>query len=286
MIEVENPTLEFIPSEKREPGVSGILRVKNGEDFLQLCVESIIDQIDELICVYNDCTDNTENILIELEKKYSKKVKVFHYLPKVYPSNKKIYAKITDSDPRGMAMYYNFALSKTTKKYVMKFDDDMLMLPNAIEMLLKAMKKNHYVGIRGINLLDYNQELHYNTKHPLTAGRDIILFEYNKRCHYYNTSRCEVFRCPYKLHKVITCFYHLKLCKRDRGHNNYKLDESKTRFFNAFKKVMISKNFQKFNHKQFNMPASPEELGFSYVNKSIKTYNSQDLQQIENNFKL
>ena len=42
---------------------------------LLLTILSIINQVDEIICVFNDCTDNTEKILNKLEKKYSKTVK-------------------------------------------------------------------------------------------------------------------------------------------------------------------------------------------------------------------
>ncbi len=41
----------------RTPGVSGILRVKNDAEFLEECIESCIPALDELIIVYNGCTD-------------------------------------------------------------------------------------------------------------------------------------------------------------------------------------------------------------------------------------
>ena len=38
--------------------VAGIMRVRNEGNFIHDCVESCIDALDELIVVYNDCTDN------------------------------------------------------------------------------------------------------------------------------------------------------------------------------------------------------------------------------------
>lgn len=51
-------------NKKLKVGVSGILRVKNDADFLDECINSCIDTLDELIIVYNDCSDNTPDIIL------------------------------------------------------------------------------------------------------------------------------------------------------------------------------------------------------------------------------
>ena len=71
MIIEESPIVIFIPENNRQPGISAFMRIKNGEDYLKATILSIINQVDEIICVFNECNDNTENILIKLEKKYS-----------------------------------------------------------------------------------------------------------------------------------------------------------------------------------------------------------------------
>lgn len=45
--------------------VAGIMRVKNDGMFIEKCIESCIDALDELIVVHNDCTDNSVE---EIEK--------------------------------------------------------------------------------------------------------------------------------------------------------------------------------------------------------------------------
>lgn len=50
-------------AKERPLGVSGILRCHNHADFLELCIDSCIDGLDELIAVYHDCTDDTVQIL-------------------------------------------------------------------------------------------------------------------------------------------------------------------------------------------------------------------------------
>ncbi len=47
----------------RRRGVSGILRVKNDAEFLAESIDSCIDALDELIIVYNDCSDESPAII-------------------------------------------------------------------------------------------------------------------------------------------------------------------------------------------------------------------------------
>lgn len=49
-------------------GVSGLMRVKNEAEFIALSVESCIDALDELIIVFQDCQDNTPQIIDDLVK--------------------------------------------------------------------------------------------------------------------------------------------------------------------------------------------------------------------------
>lgn len=69
---------------ERPVGVSGVLRCKNCEDF-EMCIDSCIDGLDELIAVYHDCTDRTPEILRQKAAQYPDKIRVFEYRPSVYP---------------------------------------------------------------------------------------------------------------------------------------------------------------------------------------------------------
>ena len=70
-------------NQNRKKGISGILRVKNDAEFLQICIESCIDALDELIIVYNDCSDNSPQLLKNIAQKYSNKIKLYNYLPHI-----------------------------------------------------------------------------------------------------------------------------------------------------------------------------------------------------------
>lgn len=43
-------------------GVSGIMRVKNYAAFIEASIDSCINALDELIIVYNDCSDNSPEL--------------------------------------------------------------------------------------------------------------------------------------------------------------------------------------------------------------------------------
>lgn len=59
--------------------VAGIMRVKNEGTFVKNCVESCIDALDELIIVYNDCTDNSVEEIMKIATKYPGKIRYYEY---------------------------------------------------------------------------------------------------------------------------------------------------------------------------------------------------------------
>ena len=59
--------------------VAGILRVKNEGIFIERCIESCIDALDELIIVFNDCTDNSEKEIDKMVARYPHKIKSYKY---------------------------------------------------------------------------------------------------------------------------------------------------------------------------------------------------------------
>lgn len=133
---MDNKELDYVVdissfSQNRPKGISGILRVKNDAEFLSDCIESCIQCLDELIIVYNDCTDNSPDIIEEKKKKYSSKIKVFEYKSFLYSGNltegEYINAKsMSYNSIHMLSNYCNYALSKCNFKYIMKIDADQI----------------------------------------------------------------------------------------------------------------------------------------------------------------
>lgn len=116
---------------KLKTGLSGILRVKNEARFVGACIESCIDALDELIIVYNDCTDATPEILKEKQIKYQNKIKIYPYEHNILAHDLtreqfEYIIGLPEGTPQLLSTYYNFALSKVTYQYCLKIDADQI----------------------------------------------------------------------------------------------------------------------------------------------------------------
>lgn len=289
MIIVENPTLDYVKAKDRLDGISAMMRIKNGDDLLESSILSVIEQVDEIICVFNDSQDDTEKILLELESKYPNKIFVFKYIPIVYPPNSEDYKKCPANTPNALCYYYNFALSKTKYSHVFKLDDDQLFFPNILRKWKDDVSGREGIGLKGMNLTDYNEKLYVNHKcEKFTEGSDIILFKYNDDCHFIKTEKYELFKGCGCGKGIRLSHYHLKRCKRDRGINNYNLHTNPTSRYMGISKWWFS-HFTKENlveiTKNDELP-DPYKLGFQHVNNSIKEYNCEVFTELEEKLKL
>ena len=118
-------------------GLSGLIRAKNEARFLSTCIDSCIDSLDELIVVYNDCSDNTEKILAEKLKQYPEKLKVFPFNHDILSHNLSKeefeYAiSLPEDSVRLHSTQCNYALSKVSYKYAMKIDPDQVYFADEI----------------------------------------------------------------------------------------------------------------------------------------------------------
>lgn len=133
-------------------GISGLLRVCNDAIFIESCVDSCIDALDELIIIYNDCTDNSEEIINKCKKKYPRKIRVYKYPYKVFSSNlsedKFNYVmSLPENSPHLLSSYYNFGLSKVQYKYAMKIDADQIYFTDKLIKLCSIYRKKKKLKI-------------------------------------------------------------------------------------------------------------------------------------------
>ncbi|MEG2341035.1 MAG: hypothetical protein RSA53_09485 [Odoribacter sp.] len=132
-------------TKKRPVGVSGILRVKNDAEFLAESIDSCIEALDELIIVYNGCTDESPQIIREKAKQYGEKIRYYEYVPVVYATNLmeeeyQFVKSLSDDSPHLLANYCNYALSKVTYKYVVKIDADQIYMREELKTLCDAYR--------------------------------------------------------------------------------------------------------------------------------------------------
>lgn len=119
-------------------GLSGLIRARNEAKFIGLCIDSCIDALDELIVVYNDCSDRTEDILEEKMKQYPGKLKIFPFNHNILSHNLSKeefeYAiSLPEDSLRLHSTQCNYALSKASYKYAMKIDPDQIYFCDEIK---------------------------------------------------------------------------------------------------------------------------------------------------------
>jgi glycosyltransferase involved in cell wall biosynthesis len=118
--------------------VTGIMRVKNDGMFIERCIESCIDALDELIVVHNDCTDNSVEEIEKMREKYPDKIKRYEYPHRVMGVGltKEEYQFVKDlpeGSPHLLSTYCNFALSKVTTSYALKIDADQVYFTETLK---------------------------------------------------------------------------------------------------------------------------------------------------------
>lgn len=147
------------------PGVSGLMRVKNDKEFIVDCVESCINALDELIIVYNDCSDNSESVIKDCAAKYPQKIRVYEYKANLLANNltkdEFLEALSLPSDsPRLLCNYYNFALSKAKYSHAIKIDADQFYFSEKLKYWcdiargkkVKKRKSDYLIGKAIFNL--------------------------------------------------------------------------------------------------------------------------------------
>lgn len=145
-------------------GLSGIMRLKNEAIFISDCIDSVIDALDELIIVYNDCTDGTPVVVEQKRKQYPSKIRVYPYGHHLYSYNlsrsEYEYAmSLPEDSPFLFCNQCNYAFSKVKYKYAMLIDVDQLYFVDCVkqwrDICVKKVKFNRVRLVIGWLFLNY-----------------------------------------------------------------------------------------------------------------------------------
>jgi glycosyltransferase involved in cell wall biosynthesis len=104
----------------RRQGITAVVRVKNEEDWIEPCLVSVSEAVDELVVVDNGSTDGTPRILAELQGRLGPGLRLFSR---------------PDLDHVALS---NFALAQASYRWVLKWDGDFVARttgPHAITRL-------------------------------------------------------------------------------------------------------------------------------------------------------
>lgn len=130
--------MEQSETKTRRPGLSGIMRACNEGRFIGTSIDCVIDALDELIIVYNSCTDDTEVILKQKIEQYGDKIKTYPYNHKIYFSNltpeEYDYAvSLPDDSPELFCNQCNFVLDHTSYLYAVIIDPDQFYFADEVK---------------------------------------------------------------------------------------------------------------------------------------------------------
>lgn len=218
----------------RRPGISAFMRIRNGADFLEATIRSHIDAFDEIVAVYNQCTDATPDILARLAQEYGPKLKVFHYADRVHPPGSARHAAEPADSPHSLVNYYNFALARTRFTIATKLDDDHLAIPDSLRRVCDRLRAGaagpdgllHCFS--GLNLArDGQGRLAVPAQDMISGAGDIGFFHVGPDTYFDHDRRYERFRRT-GLRRSFTGFlyWHLKFLKQGEGFANYELDRN------------------------------------------------------------
>ena len=220
----------------RQPGVSALMRIRNGADFLEMTIRSHIEYFDEIVAVHNQCTDESPAILARLQAEFGvEKLRVIHYTDPVYPPGSDGHIRTDPSSPNSLVNYYNFALAATRYQYATKLDDDHLAVADATKVVADAIRNGNLDPavmhcFSGLNLFRRpNGALGILASDPISGGGDIGFFRVTDQTYFTHDRRFERFQRGGARRRFVGFLYwHLKYMKDDMGFGNYDLELNPT----------------------------------------------------------
>ena len=218
-------------SSPRLPGISAVMRIKNGAEFLEATIRSHLAYFDEIVACYNDCIDQTAQILAQLAAEFPDKIRVFHYEPQVYPILSTAHACTDTFSLHSMANYYNFALAQCRYQVAVKLDDDHLAIAanmsRAVAKVRAAIAAGQMALFRfsGLNLAGDLATPQVYRNCPLVGTGDIMFFSIHPEIFFVQAEKFETLQfgrqkalLPKRYLGVLYC--HLKHLKADYGFAN------------------------------------------------------------------
>lgn len=129
-----------LPDTITPQAITAMMRIRNESEFLEAAVRSIVDVVDHILLVDNLSDDATPTIIKKLLGEYPLKIKTALYpyeVARVGADNRRLHSLAApDGTPRLLSNYYNWCLAQCHTEFVLKWDGDMIALPNLTEQIM------------------------------------------------------------------------------------------------------------------------------------------------------
>ncbi|MGE4443520.1 MAG: glycosyltransferase [Candidatus Altimarinota bacterium] len=217
--------------ENKKNGISIFARIKDADEFIKEVIESYIGYIDEIVIVDNNSKDNTKKICLELKEKYPNIIKFYNYDFEIYGIGHEKWAETPENSIHSFIYYSNWCMSKTNYKYVVKLDDDVLVMD---DNLIKEITTN--IKIKGLNCLQIIPQININfidgkIKTPIMGTSKIFpiiagvycdhgIFPISNKTYFIKDKTMESFIFPFWFKISKLGLFHLKGLKKSIGMHN------------------------------------------------------------------
>lgn len=215
----------------RPAGISAFIRTRNGADFIEPVIRSHIGFFDEIVAVHNQCSDDTPSILARLHREFGDRLRVFDYLPEVYPPGSDAHVAEPSASPHSLVNYYNIALAQTRYATVLKLDDDQIAIAGEVDRVTSEVRSrgiphNELWSFSGINVArDDSGTFGVPAIEPVLGVGSHAYFGVDETTYFHHDPRFERFRAPgrKRVFKGVL-YWHLKYLKGGFGFSNYGIE--------------------------------------------------------------
>ncbi|MBT4520660.1 MAG: glycosyltransferase family 2 protein [Halieaceae bacterium] len=125
-----------LKSEKKRPGITAMVRVKNEESNIAACIASVMPCVDEVLIIDNGSTDATVSRIQAVVEKHEtgKPLRLLSYPFSVARCGDE-HKQTHEHSVHNLAYYYNWCLSHCSTSHVIKWDADMRVISEASAQL-------------------------------------------------------------------------------------------------------------------------------------------------------
>ena len=217
---------------QRPFGISGMLRVRGHEPFLDWAVRSHFPYLDEIVAVYQECPPEEEHILRSWATRYPQRFRLFHYEPTVlfHPRISKTdlrhidttsHADTPPDSVHSIVNYCNWTLSKTRYRIVTKVDADHIAMSAEYRRITDYIRRHRLLRtaffFSGLNIAPLSAEkLGFCRLKPYGGSGDHWFLPLSQKTIFEHDPRYERLHTEelgYKRRWVGFLYYHLKYMK-------------------------------------------------------------------------
>lgn len=204
------------------PGVSAMVRVKNEAQKISYCLRSILPVFDEVILVDNASDDGTLDVVRDLSRRHpmAGKIRLLAYPYRLARFGSEHAA--TPDDSLHSAVYYtNWTLSHCTRRYVCKWDGDMVLVGEkraAFQSFLHGIQSGRPAcwTLSGQTVYRDTQGNFYLARGEI--NKEVEIFPYSLLCRFRKRPHLESLQRPVIFPKrdfSPVCFFELKFVDED-----------------------------------------------------------------------